>query len=106
LLPPDDERLVRSHVEDRDHGAAAQRIAPAHLGDAIDGSPARPQAHDAASAWPTAHVDLDLPAHVAIRVLDDPRAPTDPGDEERRHTRLQEPAVAPVVIGPLRSPAQ
>ena len=48
LLPPDDERLMRSHIEDRDHGAATQRVAPAHLGDAINGSPPRPEADDPA----------------------------------------------------------
>jgi hypothetical protein len=48
LLPPHDERLMGSHVEDRDHGAAAQRVAPAYLGDAINASPPRPDAEDPA----------------------------------------------------------
>ncbi len=43
---------------------------PAHLGEAVNAPPARPKLQDPPSAGPTAHVELDLPAHVGIRVLD------------------------------------
>ena len=35
VLPADDERPMRAHVKDRDHGAATQRVTLAQLGDAI-----------------------------------------------------------------------
>src|SRR5581483_8449389 len=94
--PPDDERVMPPHVEDRDHGAVTQRVAPADLGDAIQASPARPEAQDPSCGWATAHLELRLTAHLAIGALGRARVARDPRDEERSHAPLQ-PAFASVV---------
>jgi hypothetical protein len=80
---------MRSQVEDRDHGAAAERVAPADFGDAVNAPSACPQAQDPAAAWTTAQVEFNQSAHVAVRGLDHPGVTGDPGDEESGHARLQ-----------------
>jgi hypothetical protein len=88
-LAADDERLMRTHVENRDHDAAAQRVAATDLGYAINGPSARPQPKDSATARQTAKVELDPSAHLGVRVLDAARVAGDPGNEESGHARLQ-----------------
>src|SRR5207302_3800128 len=81
-LPPDDERLTASEVEDRHYGPAAQGITPAYLRDAVEASPPRPQPQDPARIRETAEIGLDLPPHTGICVLEEVRVVADPRDQE------------------------
>jgi hypothetical protein len=76
---------MRSHIEDGHHGATAQWVVPAHLGDAIDGSPAAPEAQDPAGAGATTHLELDPSANLPIRALDIMRVAGHPRDEQLGH---------------------
>jgi len=70
LLAPDDKRLTRAHVEDRDHGAAAQRVGSTDLGQAIHAAPARPQPEDPLSARHLAQLELDRVTQLRVGILD------------------------------------
>ena len=95
-LPPDNEWLVWPHIEDRQHGAAAQRVGDTDLGNAIHASPPCPQPQDATGARSTAHLEFDHAAHVVVRALDESRVGIDTRDEKRGHVGL-EPAAAGIL---------
>src|ERR1700679_319220 len=88
-VAPDDERLVRAHVEDREHGAAPQRVRQPDLGDAVGSFTARPELRDPVDAGAAAELELDLPAHLAVGALDDAGGATDPRYVEGGHRRLR-----------------
>ena len=67
-LVADDERLMRTHVEDRHHQLTADRVGLANRGDAVDAAAAGPQLDDPPLARGAAELAFELLAHRLVGV--------------------------------------